>query len=399
MPNLHHALAAVLLASASLLLRDPAARRRALAGTVPLVLALAARARAIEMRGTLDDAFVLVNGALLAGGLGLVAIALARGWRTGDRFRVAPLAVIGLILALPAISTGLVPLRALLLGLGGATVAHGALALIPAASWAPAVLPPGRPWWVGVLLALTAVLSPHMVPLALGLVLLLAWLRWWTRAALAALLLVPVLVLASAIAGPIGLGMATLGEVPFSPYAAVIVGGALILAAFVVAGVLPFAWDRTSALVAPVAAFLLLRVVLPALPDAVTHWRSVAAGWLAAASVVAAVRGRPDAFLAASGLFVLLTGPGLVAGASGVLLAVLGSGEVLRQSGASAPWARATGVVAAAVALALGLGAALEREVVYTVLMAATAMGLVARSPQWLANTAVRARASNETTS
>jgi hypothetical protein len=89
-----------------------------------------------------------------------------------------------------------------------------------------------------------------------------------------------------------------------------------------------------------------------------------------------------------------------MAGWSGVLLTVLGSAStLLPDAGAWRLRGRAAGTLLAAVALAAGLGAALEQEVVYSVLFAATTMVLVARLPQWRANTDVRALASNVTTS
>jgi hypothetical protein len=150
----------------------------------------------------------------------------------------------------------------------------------------------------------------------------------------------------------------------------------------------------------PVAAALVLRVVLPALPEGVMHWRSPVSVWPLVAGAVAAVRGRVDAWLGATGLYVLFVGSGPAAAWSGLLLTVLASGVALLPSeGAWRLRGAAAGIVAVAVALAAGLEAALEQEVVYSVVFAALGVVLLARLPQWRANTVVRALASNVTTS
>ena len=399
MPNTSPIVVAALLALAALALGD-ASRRRALMGTVAVILAIVAHQRALAVRGTTDDAFLLVNGSVLACGIGLVAVAVVQSWRAGLRVALVPVGLAAVALIAAAGRLGGIPIRAVLIGLGAALLLHGAVSLIPATSFAPPERPAARPWWAGVCLALIAGFAPHLAVMVVATVGLLVWLRRRVTAALAGLLLFGALWAASAIAGPVGLGLGTIAEVPFSPYAEVTVGAVFILAALVVAGVLPFDWRAGSAILAPVAAALVLRVVLPALPEGVLHWRSPVSAWLLIAGAVAAVRGRTDAWLGATGLYVLFAGSGSAAGWSGLLLTVLASGALLLPSeGAWRLRGMMVGTVLAAMALAAGLGAALEQEVVYSVLFAALSVVLLARLPQWRANTAVRALASNVTTS
>jgi hypothetical protein len=393
-------LVAALLALAALALADPAGRRRALMGTVAVVLALVAHQRAMDVRGTTDQAFLLVNGSIFILGIGLQAVALVVAWRAGVRVALVPVGLASLALVVAAGRQGGIPIRAVLIGLGGALLLHGAAALIPAAPLAPPARPAGRPWWVGACVAALALFAPHAVVMAAAMVGLLLWIRRPVAAALAGLALSGALWVSSAIAGPVGLGLSTIAVVPFSPYAEVTLGAVFIVAALIIAGVLPFGWRTGSAVLAPVAAALVLRIVLPALPEGVVHWRSPISVWLLAAGVVAAVRGRVDAWLAATGLYVLFAGSGPAAGWSGLLLTVVASGAVLMPGeGAWRLRGVMVGTVSAAMALAAGLGAALEQEVVYSVLFAALSVVLLARLPQWRANTVVRDLASNATTS
>lgn len=399
MPTLTPVVTAALLTALALALVDRGARRLALVASVPVVLAMLAQGQALAVRGVLDARFLVVNGSILATGLLLLLAACARGARAGHALRSAPLLVLACWLGVAAARGDQLPARALLVGAGAAAMLYGVAVLVRPAVAATPSPPDVRPWWPGALLALLGMFLPHMAGMAIAAVLFLWWCRWRVRATLATALLGPSIVLAMAIAGPVGLGTSTLAEVPASPYASVILGGTLLLAALVIAGVFPFARDESRLLAAPLAAALVLHVVLVAVPDGVAHWRSLVAAWLVAACLVAAVRGRPVAFTTALGLFVVVVGAGRAAAWSGGLLTLLGAGLVLLGSRRLPVWALGPCAVAIAGLATAGLRAALAQEVTYSVLMAGAVMVLVLRLPQCFANTADLARASNETTS
>jgi hypothetical protein len=373
--------------------------RRALTGGAILAFSSLALDRALTLRGTVAPSFLAVHVALTVCGLVLVAIASALAWQSGARLAAGLLSALALALsAHPLVWRSLAP-SAVLVGLGTGAVFHGLLALVPTRGPQPAPRHDERPWWLGPALAGLVVAGPHLLLVAMGTVGLVAWRRHWVRAALVAALLGGWLWAARAIAGPVGLGMATLGEVPFSPYAAVPFSAALLVIILAVAGVFPLGSGQGGALLAPVAAALTLRVLLPALPDGLEHWRSLVDAWLVVAAVVAAVRGHPAALLAALGLFVILTGEGTAARVSGGLLTVMAScSEMLTGRDVAELLAPALAAVAAA-ALVIGLAATLEVEVVYTTLMAAVLALAPLWLPQWRANWLVRPLASNATTS
>lgn len=400
MPVLNAPAVAILLVAVTLLLAHPPARRLGLLGVAPVVLALAAREQVLASHPTADARFLLVNGAILATGLLLMVTAAVLAMRAGVRLRALPvLLVTGAVAFLSARAGGL-PVGALVIGVGAALVLFGASRLVvPAVRAATAPLPP-RVWTGVVLLGVTAMFFRHLVVIAIAMVLLLAWCRWRMRAVLAATFLLPAVVLALVVAGPVGLGIRVLPLVPFSPYASMIVAGLLLLAALVTAGVLPFGRDEPAALLAPVATAFVLHVVQPAVPDGVVHWRALMAGWLVLACAVAAARGRPASFAAALGLFIVVVGMGHGAAWGGVVLSILAAVLVLPVP--ADPLPRRAGALLALVAAgaaAAGLVATLQVEVTYSVAMVIAATVLLLRLPQCFAKTDVPALASNATTS
>lgn len=400
MPVLAPPWVAVLLAAVALVLRHPAARRLALIAVAPVVLAVAAQQQVLAVHRTPDARFILANGAILATGLILLLASAALEMRAGARLAALPILLLTAIVAVLSARSGRLPITAVVIGAGAAAVLFGVQRLVVPATGAVIPPLPARLWHGVALLGATALFFRHLVVVAIAIVLLLAWCRWRVRAVLAAAFMLPAVVLAFVVAGPVGLGLRTMAEVPFSPYAATIVAGLLLLAVLATAGVLPFAGDESRALLAPVAAAFLLHVVQPAVPDGVAHWQSLVAGWLVLACAVAAVRGMPASFAAGLGLFVVLVGAGPGAAWGGMLLALLATALAVpvRPAGVSRPVADLLVLVAAGAA-ASGLAATLAQEVVYSVAMVIAAMGLLLRFPQCFAKTDVPALASNATTS
>jgi hypothetical protein len=78
------------------------------------------------------------------------------------------------------------------------------------------------------------------------------------------------------IAGPEGLAIGSLPELPWSPAAERLLAPLLILPAWAMSGLWPLHREEPAAFTAPVGALLLARVALPAVPDGVEHWRAAA---------------------------------------------------------------------------------------------------------------------------
>ena len=236
-------------------------RLLASAGSVTLGLGLAAwRARP---PGTEPPAgFVAVNSALLLAGALLLGTATlrsrARGWRPPSPPEPTPVApspvgypVFGVLLG-----TGLAALgpHLSLVFFGGVLAAWGGWALTSGTAKRPTPLGP----------AIT-------------------------------LLLLPVYWLLTTIAGPVGLAMRSLPDVPLSPAAERLVSAALLI----VTGAMSL---LIGAAAAPAAAVLLTRVGMGSLPDGLEYWRTIAYPLLVIALWVAAFRRRPD-LVAVAGAF------------------------------------------------------------------------------------------------
>ena len=90
------------------------------------------------------------------------------------------------------------------------------------------------------------------------------------------LTLLPALWLLATVAGPVGLGVRTLPQVPLSPAAEILLAPLLLLAAWGVTGLWPLQRQLPGALLAPLGAVLLVRVALPTVPLGLDYWRPVA---------------------------------------------------------------------------------------------------------------------------
>jgi hypothetical protein len=255
---------------------------------------------------------------------------------------------------------------------------------------------------VGLVLGAIAVaIGPHVAVVFLG-VIAAAWSGWRLQRAAGGsgvpvapaltLLLLPAYRLMDAIAGPEGLGIAVLGELPLSPAAERLLAPALLLAAWAVAGLWPLHRQQPGPFTAGVGVLLLARIVLPAMPAGVEHWRAlvlpivVIGLWHAALSARWSLVGVAMAWVG-----VMAPGRGGMAGA-GLLVAGALLIELAAQLGPAHLRRAALPRVAAGLAAGWGAVAAVESslygEVVYTVVAIG---GLVAAAGGWAGRQAMTA--------
>lgn len=144
-------------------------------------------------------------------------------------------------------------------------------------------------------------------------------------------LLAPAYWLLATVAGPVGLGIGTLGDVPLSPAAEVLLALPLAAVVWGFAGLWPLHGFAPGPLLFPAGVLLWLRVAAPAVPDGLRYWEplvgaaAVAGIWHAAATrrLPGAVSGLALLALAAAGPEAAPAVWGLAL--SGAGLAVLGS--------------------------------------------------------------------------
>ncbi len=344
------------------------------------------------------SAFAIGTAALPAGphpvtaGFLLIAIlgALACGFRAGPRG--APLGLGGAVATWAS--------RGFLASTGWGSSLVGAVAVAASAApllWLRGLLPtmPAprlrsiRPMTVGIL---ALFLSPMLLAPHLSLVFLGAagaswavWLtaptgeraRWPVIPALVTIVLLAGYLFMATVAGPEGLAMSGLADLPFSPAAETPLAAALLIASWLSSGLWPLHRWGSAPLLAPVAALLLVRVGLVASPAGMEHWRALAAP-LAMLGIwhAAAARWAPGLSVGAAWL-ALTTG-----GASGIAAAawLLPSALALEFVGPEAEgerwprrWGRDLALFYAGWGGFLALRAGLHGEVVYSVLSAAGA--------------------------
>jgi hypothetical protein len=194
-------------------------------------------------------------------------------------------------------------------------------------------------------------------------------------APLLTLLLMPAWWFMAAIAGPEGLAVASLPDLPWSPAAERLLAPVLILPAWAMSGLWPLHREEPAPFTAPVGALLLVRVALPAVPDGVEQWRAAAIPVVLIGLWHAVLSRRWAAALTALALMGLLSvrpggqlGAGLVLAAG--LLSELGRRTRLERPPLEAMMRWGAGVLAG-IGVLLIVEAGLRAEVVYTVVAAA----------------------------
>jgi hypothetical protein len=250
--------------------------------------------------------------------------------------------------------------------------------------------------------ALVAAAGRHLVAVFLG-VMVTGWSGWrLARAAggsrvpvapVLTLVLVPACWLMATIAGPEGLRMATLGELPISPAAELAIAPALLLAGWAVSGLWPLHRQEPGPFSAVVGVLLVVRVAIPTVPDGLEHWRALALPVIVLGLWHAALSGRwSSVAVALAWVGVIAPGRAGPAGA-GLLLAgglILDLGPRLRPGRPGRTLARAAGGLALSWGALLAVESGLRAEVVYTVLAVG---GLVVAAGAWAGTHAMMARA------
>jgi hypothetical protein len=188
-------------------------------------------------------------------------------------------------------------------------------------------------------------------------------------------LVIPAWWLMSTIAGPEGLAVVTLPDLPWSPAAERLLALVLIVASWAASGLWPLHREEPAALTSLAGALLVLRVVIPAVPDGLAHWRALAMPVVVIGLWHAVATDRRDGVAVALAWIGLMSGepPGQL-GAALLIVAALLLELCIRISPASAVARRALGATAALLAGVGGLfaiEAGLRAEVVYTVLAVA----------------------------
>lgn len=238
--------------------------------------------------------FFAVNTGLLAAGVVLTAAAAARTVRERRRSLPGPALMAVSIYTLwqlraLALASGLLRTLLAALAAGGAMIlVAGALRHLgrrdrrcePPLRWRVR----GRPLITAVVAAgaLAVLLAPQAGLVFVGLITVAAadyigrrteggaGVPWLLVAGLG---LIPVWWLLATIAGPVGLGLASLGDVPLSPRAEILLALPLALIAWSFLGAWPAHRPFPGGLFAPLAVALWLRVARPALAEGLDHWR------------------------------------------------------------------------------------------------------------------------------
>ncbi|MGN6391837.1 MAG: hypothetical protein ACTHM9_06285 [Gemmatimonadales bacterium] len=209
---------------------------------------------------------------------------------------------------------------------------------------------------------------------------------------LLALMLVPAWWLMRTIAGPEGLPVRGLADLPWSPAAELALAPVLLVSAWSLAGLWPLHRQVPALLTAPVGALLVARVVVPVAPDGLAHWRALAMPLIVLGLWHATLTRRRAASVAGLAWIGLLAGErsGEVGAAllfAGTML-LAGSEWVEGRERMLALGARVVGAVSAACGAVLVAAAGLHVEVVYTVLAVAALALAAARAGPIQASTA-----------
>lgn len=302
----------------------------------------------------------------------------------------------------PSADTTFTTINEVLMLLGGAVVVAAALmgfrrGLPPRNERPPALSASRYPDPVLLTGLALAAAAPHLLLLELGILLALVSAvravlrdganRWWLAVPLLGGVLAGIaLLLMLTIAGPEGGSIAALPDGPFSPPAerllVMLLGGASLL----LAGIPPFGRTPSGLALAPLAAILLARLVVPVLPGGLLEWQPLAMLLLLLSGGLAVFRGRWAAFAVVAGLAGLWSGEPSAAFAALVLVLVgwltgqAASGRLGPLRPLPAHWTGLPLVVPALAALPVLEGGLRTQVVLSVALVAAGIVALVVRA-------------------
>lgn len=321
----------------------PTARGRALGAAGLLLAALGMAADSVGSSAP-GATFATVNAILIGSGPVIVLLAALRAWRErGDGGGAAPVSATALSLDLLLIA-GL-----LLAGLGPHLILLAAGTFLVLVSAAASALRERRPRWIALVVVVAVLLGA-------GFFLLFT------------------------ILGPEDGRLSRLAAGPFSPPAERLLTLLLGLGSLGISGVFPFHRAPWRLGPSPLAMILVVRVLVPALPEGLADWQAPAMLWGAVAAAAAAFSGRWAGAMVAGGLLGLCSGrPEGVAPA----IALLASGWLAdmgllpfrgRAAAGRERWAGLWFVIAG-LGIPLVLGAGLRAQVLVTVLAALSVAG------------------------
>ncbi len=202
--------------------------------------------------------------------------------------------------------------------------------------------------------------------------------RWPIVPGILAVLLLAVYRFLGTVAGPEGLSMAGLGDLPVSPAAELLVAAVLLIVSWAMSGLWPLHRWAAAPLLAPAAMILFGRVALVAAPAGVEHWRALAIPLaMVALWHAGALRWGPGLAVGAAWLALVSAAPGGTVAAAWLLPSALALELVDAEREAETGvrrWGRALALLAAGWGGLLALEAGLHGEVVYTALAAVGAV-------------------------
>jgi hypothetical protein len=197
--------------------------------------------------------------------------------------------------------------------------------------------------------------------------------------------LLPALWFMHTVAGPVGLGITTLGEIPFSEAAEAMFAPMLALGAFGFFGVWPLGRWGSRALV-PIGVALLVRLGAAA-PSGLEAWQTILVPLGVVAAVHAVLVAEPEEAVAAWAWLACVTGGdrgAILLGLAALLVAAIPS-IARRASAAAGAWGARAAWALAASGGALALESLLRAQVVYALLAAlalAVLIGTSGRAPE-----------------
>lgn len=380
-------------AAAAAALAREADRRRIAGGILCTAFgagsAAVAADRAGSVAGSGSVSLAVDGGFAVAGALLLLAAGFA-AWSGPARQRAPAALVVAVAVLLGWLSRALIGAAGLPADLAAAVILALGFGSSRAIRWAtrgrsprPGLSSPLRPasrsgvprLIAGALGALAAMAGPSVWVVAAG-ALVAAAASSLVLAGVAAVGLLPGLWFMRTVAGPVGLRIATLGDVPFSAAAEALLAPTLAVGAFGFFNLWPLRRWGTAALV-PVGVALLLRLG-GGVSAGMESWQTVLVPVGIVALIHALITSEPPEAVAAGAWLASVTGGGAAAVLlAAAALALVATTRIQQPHGVAARWLRGAAWAAVAPGGALALESLLAHQVVYAVLGTALVAALI----------------------